>query len=83
VRRPGAPGVVDADVDAPSGHDQGAATGHPPLDADELGCRDWCRPGWSRMADPGDLGRGEWVGQAAQQDAVGCQLQGRRGRFGW
>jgi hypothetical protein len=39
--RPGAtsraPGVADPDADAPSGHDQGAATEHPPLDADRLG----------------------------------------------
>ena len=71
----GASGVDDADVDPLTGQNQGASAGHAPLDPDRLGRRDWWRPGRAGVADPGDLRRGQWVGQAAQQDAVRGQLQ--------
>jgi hypothetical protein len=61
----GPAGVDHADVDALSGHDQGAAAGHAPLDPDRLGRRDRWRPGRAGIADAGCLGRGERVGQAA------------------
>ena len=48
-------------VDALSGDDQGAAAGDAALDPHRLSRRDRWWPGRAGVADPGDLGRSEWV----------------------
>src|SRR3712207_6168015 len=69
----GAPGVVNADVDALPGDDEAAAAAYPPLVPDRVGggCRWWA--GGPGTADAGQLGRGEGVGQAAQRAPVGVE----------
>jgi hypothetical protein len=71
----GVSGVDDPDVDALPGDDEGAAAGHPTLHAQRLGgrCRWWA--GGAGVAEAGQLGGGERVGQAAQQSAVVDELQ--------
>jgi hypothetical protein len=57
----------DADVDPLPGNDQRAAAGHPPLHAHRLGGGYGWRTGRAGVQQPGLLGGGERVGQAAQQ----------------
>jgi hypothetical protein len=67
--------VVDADVDALVGDDQGAAAADPALDADRFGRGLGCRSGGAGVTEPGLFGGGEGLGQAAQQDALVDQLK--------
>jgi hypothetical protein len=69
----GAPGEADADVDALAGDHQGAAAVDPPIDARRSGWWGRWRSGGAGVAQPGLLGGAEWVGQAAQQGAVGVE----------
>jgi hypothetical protein len=71
----GLSGVADADVDALSGDDEGAAAADPTLDADWFGCGLGWWSGGAGVAQSGLFGGGERVGQAAQQDAVVDELQ--------
>jgi hypothetical protein len=73
--REGAPGVGHADVDALSRNGKGAVTADPPLDSYGFRCGLQWWPGGAGVADAGLFGGGQRVGQAAQQDTVGDELQ--------
>ena len=65
----------DADVDALLGNDESAAAGDTALHAQRLGRgRGWWAGG-AGVARPGLLGRGQRVGQAAQQHALVDELE--------
>jgi hypothetical protein len=64
-----------ADVDALPGNDERATTADAPLDPHRFGRRVWWWTGGASVADTGHLGRGERVGQAAQQDAAVDELE--------
>jgi hypothetical protein len=67
-------------VDALAGDHQGAAAVDPPIDARRSGWWGRWRSGGAGVAQPGLLGGAEWVGQAAQQGAVGVpQTSSARG----
>jgi hypothetical protein len=71
----GAAGVDHPDVDALPGDDERATTADAPLHPHRIGCRDGWRAGGASVADTGHLGRGERVGQAAQQAAIIDELK--------
>lgn len=67
-------GVGDADVDALTGDDQGSSAADAAFDPQRFGCRRRWWSGGAGVAEAGDLGGAEGVGQAAQEDTVGGDL---------
>lgn len=65
----------DTDVDPLPSNDRSAATADPSLDAERLRCRSGWWPGGAGVTQPGLLGPGERVGQAAQQHALVDELE--------
>ncbi len=70
----GCSGVGGADVDALAGDDQRSAAADTAFDPDRFRCRSGWRSGGAGVADAGDFGGCQRVGQAAQQGAVGGDL---------
>ncbi|MEH1059446.1 hypothetical protein V6U89_30105, partial [Micromonospora sp. CPCC 206171] len=70
----GCSGVRDADVDALAGDDEGSAAADTSFNPHRFGCRGRWGSGGAGVANGGDLGGAQGVGQAAQQDAAGGDL---------